>query len=179
MTTRKAALCVLAWLLCAVVVTIGVGWVKGYRVYVVHTGSMLPTMPIGSVVIDRPTAGIAGLKPGDIITFRHSDLTTDLVTHRIASLDGGLVQTKGDANTSTDTWNIRPNQVTGERIATIPEVGYLLVFLQQPSAIGATVVTPLLILLLWSVFFPNSAPIRRPAHRASRRRPIFASPTAR
>jgi signal peptidase I len=173
MATRKVVLGILAGLLCVVAITAGVSWVKGYRVYVVHTGSMLPTLPLGSIVVDKPAAGLNGLKPGDIITFRHSDLTTDVVTHRVASLDGGLIQTKGDANTSIDTWNIRPNQVEGVRIATIPKVGYLLVFLQQPAGLGATLLAFVSIFLLWALFFPSAAPIRRAAtsHRASRHKP--------
>ena len=155
-----------------VAITAGVGWIKGYRVYVVHTGSMLPTLPLGSIVVDKPAAGLNGLKPGDIITFRHSDLTSDVVTHRIAGLDGGLIQTKGDANKTLDTWNIRPNQVEGVRIATVPKVGYLLVFLQQPAGLGATLLAFVSIFLLWALFFPSAEPIRRAAsHRASRHKP--------
>ncbi len=173
MAIRKVALGIVAGLLCVVAITAAVCWAKGYRMYVVHTGSMQPVMPIGSVVIDKPAAQLNGLKVGDIITFRHSDLSTDVVTHRIAGLAGGLVQTKGDANTSIDTWNIRPNQVKGVKIAVIPGLGYLLVFLQQPAGIGATLMSFLSIFLLWALFFPSAEPIRRAAtsHRASRHKP--------
>jgi signal peptidase len=171
MAIRKVALGVVAGLLCVVAITAAVGWTKGYRIYVVHTGSMQPALPIGSIVIDKPAAGLNGLKPGDVITFRHSDLTTDVVTHRIASLDGGLIQTKGDANTTPDAWNIRPNQVKGVEISVVPRLGYLLVFLRQPAGFAATLLSSLSVFLLWALFFPSAAPVRRAAHRASRHRP--------
>lgn len=140
-------------------------WVEGYRVYVIHTGSMSPTDRPGDVVIDRAPHG--DYRPGQVITFRHSDAATDVVTHRITDITAtGLIHTKGDANASGDVWDIRPNQVKGVATYTVPRLGYLLVFLKQASGIGAVIAGILALSLLWGLFFPeeDGRKVRSPAH---------------
>src|SRR5580692_2467321 len=100
--TRKIGLALFASLVCAVAVIGFDLWHQGYRVYVIHTGSMVPTLPMGSAVFDKPAPAFSSLKPGEIITFRHSGLSSDVVTHRIVSLNNDTVQTKGDANKVDD-----------------------------------------------------------------------------
>ena len=58
------------------------------------------------VVIDGPARST--YKPGKIITFCHWNLSTDVVTHRVAELRDGFIHTKGDANRTADVWDIRP-----------------------------------------------------------------------
>ena len=112
-----------------IAVIVGIGatgawlWHSGYRAYVVHTGSMSPTYKPGSLVIDRPARG--NYHPGEVITFRHSAQTTDVVTHRITDITStGLIHTKGDANATADVWDIRPDQVRGTVVAGIPFAGF-------------------------------------------------------
>src|SRR3954452_22820276 len=78
------------------IVTLGaVLWGQGYRVYVIHTGSMSPAFRPGDVVVDRPAHHY---RPGEVITFRHSARAPDMVTHRITDVTAaGLIHTKGDA----------------------------------------------------------------------------------
>ncbi len=139
------------------VVAVGAGlYLNGYRVWVVHTGSMEPTLMPGDIVVDAPARD--GYRPGQIITFLHSDLTSDVVTHRIKDvLPNGDINTKGDANRSADTWDIRPGQVQGRVIHTVKWVGYLLVFLRQPTGIAAVVAVSVSIILLWQLFFAEPA----------------------
>ena len=59
-------------------------YAQGYRVWVVHTGSMEPTYMPGDIVIDRRRA--TAYRAGEMLTFRHSDLTTDVVTHRVTDV---------------------------------------------------------------------------------------------
>ena len=143
------------------IVAIGAGlYVHGYRVWVVHTGSMEPTLMPGDIVIDAPTRD--GYRPGDVITFLHSDLTSDVVTHRITDITPqGRIHTKGDANRSADVWDIRPDQVQGRVIHTVPGLGYVLVFLRQPTGGAAVVAVVACITLLWQVFFADQTEIRR------------------
>ena len=80
------------------------------------------------------------------------------MTHRIKDvLPNGDINTKGDANTSADVWDIRPGQVQGRVIHTVKWVGYLLVFLRQPTGIAAVVAVSVSIILLWQLFFAESA----------------------
>ena len=150
------------------VVAIGAGFTcTGYRVWVVHTGSMEPTLMPGDIVVDAPARD--GYRPGQIITFLHSDLTSDVVTHRIKDvLPNGDINTKGDANRSADIWDIRPDQVQGRVIHTVKWVGYLLVFLRQPTGIAAVVAVSVSIILLWQLFFAEPTPRTRRKRRPGR-----------
>ena len=68
-------------------------------VHTVATGSMEPTLPVHTIVVDHP---VDNLKVGDVITFREAGMT-DPVTHRLIQIekDGSLV-TQGDANPTPD-----------------------------------------------------------------------------
>ena len=131
-------------------------WHSGYRVYIVHTGSMSPTYKPGTLVIDGPATG--KYHPGEVITFRHSSLTTDVVSHRITNITPqGIIHTKGDANPSPDVWNIRPDQVRGTLLSDIPGGGYVLEYLKQPAGIGSIVTTIFAGIMLWGIFFTPEA----------------------
>ncbi|MEO8887687.1 MAG: signal peptidase I, partial [Jatrophihabitantaceae bacterium] len=140
----------------AVLGVVGTGaalWLQGYRIYVVHTGSMTPTYRPGDVVVDGPADRAA--RPGEVITFRHSDLTTDVVTHRVVNVTSAGITTKGDANRTADAWTIRPDQVKGQVRFGVHGLGYLMVYLRQPSGIGSIATVTIAILLLWRLFFPD------------------------
>jgi signal peptidase len=111
---------------------------------------MMPTYNPGDVVIDRPADE---LRPGEVITFRHSDLSTDVVTHRITDLSRVVIHTKGDANPTPDVWDIRPNQVVGTAVERIPHLGYLLVYLRQPAGVASVMTGVLALIALWGLFF--------------------------
>jgi signal peptidase len=154
---RRIALAAVALAVLAVAGGTAFLWAQGYRVYVIHTGSMTPTYTPGYLMIDAPARD--GYHPGDVITFRHSAYTTDVVTHRITHImPNGLIHTKGDGNRTADVWQIRPDQVRGRVIAGIPLLGYLAVFLQQPSGIGSLATAAFMSVLLWGLFFANDSP---------------------
>jgi signal peptidase len=171
---KRVSLGLLALLLCGIVGTGIAYWHQGYRAYVIHTGSMIPTYQLGAIVIDKPPAH---LHRGEVITFRHSATSNVIVTHRIASIRDGLIRTKGDANPTADAWAITAAQVRGTVVATVPDVGYGIVFLKQPAAIGAIVTAVLALVLLWDLFFSTAALAdaeqivrSRGAHRSPRTR---------
>lgn len=151
-----------------VVVVAGGGFLvhDGYRVYVVHTSSMVPAYDPGDLVIDRPVTG--ALQPGEVITFLHSGLSSDVVTHRITDVEDGVIHTKGDANRTADVWDIRPDQVQGVVIGSVPGAGYLLVYLRSPAGIASILTAILGLGLLYSLFFPPREPgaglLVRPRH---------------
>lgn len=127
-------------------------WLHGYRLYVVHTGSMSPTYRPGDVVIDAPASG--HYRAGEVLTFRHSALTDDVVTHRVVAVAAGGLHTKGDANRTADAWTIRPDQVQGRVVYSIRGLGYLTIYLKQPAGIASIATGALALLLLWRLFFP-------------------------
>lgn len=147
----------IAWGL-LVFVILGVGGVAfgfhaaGYEKYVVETGSMVPALDPGDLVVDRPVRG--DLKVGDIITFKHGQ-GNDLVTHRIVQITANGIKTKGDANRTADVWTIPDDYVQGVVAFHIPKGGYVVSFLSQPAGIGAVAVGLVGLILLWRLFFPN------------------------
>lgn len=151
--TRRVLLAVVAL---AVTGLVGTGlalWMQGYRLYVVHTGSMAPHLVPGDVVVDRPDRAP---RVGEVITFRHSDLTSDVVTHRVVGVSAAGIRTKGDANRTADVWTIRPDQVRGRTVWRLPGAGYLVVYLRQPEGLLSVATAALGLLLLWELFFPAS-----------------------
>ena len=134
---------------------LGVGfgfWHSGYRVYVIHTGSMQPTANPGDLIIDRPPSG--NYQPGEVITFRHS-AGPDVVTHRITDVTGGKIHTKGDANPTPDVWAIPLDMVQGSVRWKIAGLGFVAVFLQQPAGFAALFTVTIGLVLLWKLWFPE------------------------
>ncbi len=147
----------IAWGL-LVFVILGVGGVAfgfhaaGYEKYVVETGSMVPALDPGDLVVDRPVNG--DLKVGDIITFKHGQ-GDDLVTHRIVGITPEGIKTKGDANRTADVWTIPDDYVQGVVAFRIPKGGYVITFMSKPAGIGAVTAALTALILLWRVFFPS------------------------
>ena len=121
-----------------------------YKVYTVLSGSMTPTIPIGSEVVLTPVAA-SQIQVGDIITFKNPRNTSELVTHRVVGTQrdsaGNLYwTTKGDANGAPDTWRI-PAQGTGLRYAFhVPFIGYAFAMLGSPLGRIMFILAPALLL---------------------------------
>ena len=128
-------------------------WHQGYRVWVVHTGSMIPTFRPGEAIVDQPVHGWP--QRGEIITFRYASGPDQVVTHRVYRESGGTIRTKGDANPTEDPWTLHASQVVGTPTAIIPDGGYLIVYLSQPTGAASVVTFTITITLLWGLCFPG------------------------
>ena len=122
-----------------------------YRVYTVLSGSMSPTIPVGSEVVLRQ-ADAAQIRVGDVITFTRPGHPGQLVTHRVAAItrdpQTGAPEfiTKGDANAVSDDWRI-PAQGTGLKYAFhVPFIGYAFAMLQSPIGRICFILAPALLL---------------------------------
>ena len=88
----------------------------GHQIYIVETGSMIPTLPIGTNILVRQLSDDYELKVDDIITYTHNN---SAVTHRIIEIvigDDGITryQTKGDnPENSIDPWLVEREDVRG------------------------------------------------------------------
>lgn len=165
----------------AVLATLLVAWHQGYRVYIVHTGSMIPAFRPGEALIDRLARG--SLHRGEIITFRYAYGPDAVVTHRVFSDVHGVIRTKGDANPTKDPWTLRRPQVVGTPIAIIPYGGYALVYLRQPTGTASLIVFATSTWLLWGLCFPadagkNADDADEPGEGADRRRSARGRHTA-
>ena len=97
----------------------------GVGVAVVLSGSMEPELSTGDLLL---VAERESYNVGDVVVFQDRKVA---VTHRIISMDGDTVITKGDANNTEDS-PINLSQIKGQVILAIPFVGYIANILKNP-----------------------------------------------
>ncbi|NOY35742.1 MAG: signal peptidase I [bacterium] len=116
-----------------------------YEVKIVLSGSMEPAIKTGSVVVIKPSDNY---KIGDIITFGKDTKKDIPTTHRIIearAVEGKMLyKTKGDANKSPDTKEVREKEIVGKEVFTIPFLGYLLEFAKKPIGFLLIIIVPAL-----------------------------------
>ena len=123
----------------------------GYGSLTVLSGSMMPTLHVGDVVVEHRVSPLS-VRVGDIVTFRVPEHQSRLYTHRVVSIeaDGADVSfvTKGDANTGVERWTVPASGTIGRVELRIPYLGY--VTNRAGSRIGrfALLVVPALLLAL-------------------------------
>ena len=125
-------------------------YVAGYRPAAVYSGSMVPTMPVGSLVFEK-TVPASTVEVGDVITFNDPYVPGRVVTHRIiriAKTDHGLAyRTKGDANPARDPWTIALPDKVGKVSFSVPYLGYMLVYSRTQEVRTALIILASLALL--------------------------------
>ena len=124
----------------------------GLQIYTVLSGSMEPVYRVGSLIYVK-TVETRELEAGDVITFRLEGDT--VMTHRIVEViadgeDTSRIQfrTKGDANNMVDGALVQEHKVLGSPVFSIPLLGYLAHFIQNPPGTYLTVSAGALLLLL-------------------------------
>jgi len=122
----------------------------GYNNYVIYSGSMEPTVKVGSLLLTRP-ADVEDLKVGDVITYRSPGNHTTL-THRIVSIrqqDGERVfKTKGDASLEPDPREVILRGQVSKMAFDIPYLGYVVDFAKSTQGVVLLLVVPAAGLLL-------------------------------
>lgn len=121
-------------------------WTSGWRMFIVHTGSMTPNIPSGDLVIDRPATSV---HVGDVITF--DKVPGQYTTHRVAAITPNGIRTRGDANPSDDFGYVTKSQVSGRVVAAVPYAGFAAVFFRQPAGIAGVVLIMVAVWLAWSL----------------------------
>lgn len=127
--------------------------VLGYRVFNVISGSMEPTYSVGDLIYVKKV-NVNDIKVGTPITFV---LNEDLVvaTHRVVKVDAKNQHfyTKGDANEAADSTPVHFNNVLGVPQFSIPYLGYVSDFIQNPPGMYITVGIGAILILI--VFLPD------------------------
>lgn len=116
---------------------------------IVQSGSMEPSIPVGSVVVIAPAATYA---VGDVITFGDDTAKRIPTTHRIAGIERevGSVRyvTKGDANEDVDNDMAAYPSVIGKVAFSVPRLGYVLHFARSQRGFTFMVVMPAALIVL-------------------------------
>ena len=119
----------------AIIVFVLAYFVSGYfRFYAVAiaSGSMLPNIKVGDVVIIDQHKDYKDLKVGDVIAFKHKGL---IMAHRVYDIvvvkDDYYFYTKGDANEDKDNYTTHPEDILGEVNVKVPYIGLPTVWLNK------------------------------------------------
>ena len=115
-----------------------------YKLFVVMSGSMEPTIKTGSVVVIKPQNDYF---KGDIVTFQNLTKSKTTVTHRIIEASGSAYITKGDANKTADTSELRKGQILGKEILAVPLIGYVINFAKTQVGLIILIVIPAVIIV--------------------------------
>jgi len=125
-----------------------------YKVLVVKSGSMEPSIHTGSIVTVKPPStgsGQADYKIGDVITFGPYSKTKAPTTHRIYDMKvvGGepIYITKGDANNAPDTREIKKEDIVGKVLFSVPYLGYAVDFAKKPIGFALLIIVPAAIII--------------------------------
>ena len=129
----------------------------GLHPYVVLSGSMEPTYPVGSLIYVKPV-DYQELQVGDPITYMLNEDT--VVTHRIIEVladeeDPDTIRyfTKGDANEAADGTSVHYKNIIGKPVFSVPYLGYVSNYIQNPP--GTYLATAAGAFLILLVFLPD------------------------
>lgn len=124
----------------------------GYQIYNVLTQSMEPAMPVGSAIYVKRCDPQA-LRQGEIITYRLSEATGLVQTHRVVENDTQAKQliTKGDANALPDVDSVSYERVVGKVVVCIPVLGTVSEMLHSGPGVTACVAIFALAIILWTL----------------------------
>lgn len=118
--------------------------IAGKKAFVIISGSMIPEIQIGDVVIINDTNDV---KINDVIAFRRD---STVIVHRIIKqmdVNGKVMyQTKGDNNNVADSELVEVETIEGKYIGKIPYIGKFLMLLYNNLTIVIVAVIFLLII---------------------------------
>ena len=118
------------FLLIGTIIAYFVLFAMGIRPYITRSGSMEPAIRTGSVCFVDTRVEFEDVEKNDIVAFQVS--TGDHVTHRAITVTNDAIETKGDANDVSDGFSTTKENFIGLTIFSIPYMGYVVSYLQQP-----------------------------------------------
>lgn len=129
----------------------------GLQVFTVLSGSMEPTYHVGSLIYVKKVDPYT-IEVGQPITFMLDEDT--VATHRVVGIvpdeeDPTVIRfrTKGDANENADGSLVHYKNVIGSPVFTIPQLGYVVSYIQNPPGTYVAISAGAILLLL--VFLPD------------------------
>jgi len=140
-----------------------------YPLLTVASGSMIPTLNIGDLilvqgVVNASELNVAPKPDGEIIVFRSPRIEGELIVHRAVYKEFHeslwYFRTQGDANSSPDnwwgdeTWNgmISQNRLVGRVVGKAPWIGYIPLYIRTRE--GIILIVILIVLILMAEYLP-------------------------
>lgn len=106
---------------------------------------------VGDLIFSKKT-DVSQIKTGDVISFMEGK---SVVTHRVIKVnnEGGKLSftTKGDANNSTDTDPVLPENVVGVYKGRVPVMGDFIFFLQKPLGMAIFIGVPVVAFIAFDI----------------------------
>jgi len=141
-------------LVAGAVVTLVAGYaallVAGFKPVAVYSGSMRPTLGVGSLAVDRVVPA-SSVRVGDVITFNDPYGKGRLITHRVVQIvptkHGLAYRTKGDFNKARDPWAVKLTDKVGRVAFDVPLAGYVLYYAHTREIRSALLVIFLITML--------------------------------
>jgi signal peptidase len=116
----------------------------GYNSYVIYSGSMEPTVKVGSLLVTRPV-DVEDIQVDDVITFRSPGNHTTL-THRVVGIrqENGqrVFETKGDASLQPDPQEVVLRGQVSKMAFDVPYLGYVVDFAKSTPGIVLFLLVP-------------------------------------
>jgi signal peptidase len=160
----RLILTVVAGLVVAVLAPYTIGW----RPTVISSGSMVPAIAVGDVVVTAPAAP-ASIRTNDIIIFTEPATPGKNVAHRVITRNpDGSFTTGGDANQVADSTPLPASSVHGRVRFRVPFIGlpkHWLVNREWPPLVALCAVLATLVLGSGRPTAPTSPRHRSPAKR--------------
>ena len=121
-----------------------------YNLFFVRSESMKPAVNIGDMIVTGPVDGLITdqLRPGMIITYEHGK---EIITHRVQSIEGEHIITKGDATEEYDPWLVNIDEVRGISLFKIPYAGYLNGFIRTKLGWFIVIIIPAAVLVAFII----------------------------
>jgi signal peptidase len=140
-----------------------------YPLLTVASGSMIPTLNIGDLivvqgVVNASELSVASKPDGEIIVFRSPRIEGELIVHRAVYKEFHeslwYFRTQGDANYGpdnwwgSDTWNgmISQNRLVGRVVGKAPWIGYIPLYIRTRE--GIILIVILIVLILMAEYLP-------------------------
>lgn len=136
----------------AIIIAVFIMYFMGIKPYITMSGSMEPNIRTGSVCFVNTRADYNDIKEGDVVAFQTA--TGSLVTHRAIAVTDKGIETKGDNNEVSDGITTTVANFKGKTLFSVPHLGYLMNYLQQPTGkiIVAVIVIAIIALNIADIF---------------------------
>lgn len=121
--------------------------VFGYTAFKVVSGSMSDTINIGDIVVVKIKKNSDKFQINDIVCFKQDDY---IITHRIISIEGNKILTKGDANNAEDK-TISEEQIIGKVTKVITNLNIWKKVFASPGVFISIIITVILFAVAFSI----------------------------